>query len=418
MIRDDASMLPSELTVNENAWAQYREWLLERSQKKIAVVLGRAGIGKETMVRVVNKMLNYLPRVVDGTERREEVVQAAEELLRLRRARNMFGRKLVGVFRDIDPALIFKLAGRRDSEVPLVVILEDAPRKLFDAERVEVIRCYSDSHKVLQRVEEIARRRGVAVPRELRERVWQGEKIGKALADLQLHRLGARVPGVLQAENARTGHLEVIRKILHSRGGPRRKYQEIKNLCARTGIETVAELLQENYAEKCLTLEDLCAIAESVSSYEPCSRSPALYHLQEIPVYLQHTLLYNDLTASFKVPARTKTKHPRGLLYGQVPCRRWNTLPQVRALANALAVKIKQAAAPSRVDNYLKERIRALAAQLDLPELLEEEHLKLFKAIDLEPIGGAQRVPRYVHKDGYSCYVTRDISLSEIVQGQ
>ncbi|KAI5189552.1 hypothetical protein NECID01_0575 [Nematocida sp. AWRm77] len=419
MHKHKAPLLPSELVLNESAWMQYKEWLLAHSAKKTAVVLGKPGIGKETMVRVVNRMLNYKEELVDGTERKEEVAAKLKQIIGAQRAKTLSGRRLVCVARDIDTSTLQRIANARSRGMPVVVILEDAPKKLFEADNLEIIRCYADTHKVLQRVEKIARELHTSVPPDMKERVRCGEKIGKAVADLYVHRLGTGVRGSIQRENTRTGHLDVIRKLLHNRGGPKRKYQEIADICEKNGVDTVYDLLLENYAERCLTIEDVCTISDTTSLYETCGKSSMLYNLQNVGIFHQHFFLYNNLTSGFKIPARTRKQQSRThMLCGNTPCRRWSVLPGIMDMAEALLIKVKQAPVPNRVDEYTKERIRAFSASVDLSSILEEEKIEMLKRVYQESLPGKDILPRYKHKDGYSSYVTRNISLSEILHGK
>ncbi|KAI5185361.1 hypothetical protein NEHOM01_0776 [Nematocida homosporus] len=412
-------ILPRELVLNERASTQYRDWLLDPSRKTVAVVVGRPGIGKETMVGLFHRLHNYSERLIDGTELREDTTRRIEEMRELVRERDMHGRKLVVVSRDLDGLSLQRVLEIKRSVVPIVVILDDLPRRLADMSHVEVIRCYLDSFRVMQRAEKICQKKKIVLPEVLRERIRSGEKIRKVIAEIDIYQASERVRSVAQVETGRMGGLEIVKALLFSRGDKRKRYSDVETICERNDLPNVGNLLFENYLEKCLTLEDACQIAETVSLADRPFRET-----KTLAIYKQHLMLYNELAVSFKLPQKGSTVSRKnglvpGWIYGGVPQNSWFFPFYAKELAGLFVRKIKQAAMPSRVDAYTKRALLGFLSGVRKLDLLDDQTMETLVSIEsAEPAAGPTRlaIPRYVYKDGHSHYVTRDILIQEIIQ--
>lgn len=120
--------LPSALRTDAFSWKKYREFL--RNPGGTAVVTGRAGVGKEVMLQMVHRMMNYREKWIDASEEKEDVLRILEQIRAMGRARTLQNRKQIVIFRDVDRTVLQKVAAIRDNRVPLVVVLDDPSKHI------------------------------------------------------------------------------------------------------------------------------------------------------------------------------------------------------------------------------------------------------------------------------------------------
>lgn len=402
-------ILPSELVINEKASREYKDWLaLDRGP--IAVVVGRPGIGKETSIRLINKIHNYSEEYIDGLYTREKLLEIIKSIESIQRVKTIKGREKLFIFRDIDKSLLKRVLNIRTSAK--VVLISDEPLKIFSENSCSVIKCYSDAYKVYKRVENLCKKRSVTFPEEISKRIRNGEKIGKSLSDIEIYSKTERIKGHTQVSTGSLSYIEILDRILHRRNEPRRTYEEIERICENNGGQNVQDLLFTNYLEKAISLEDLSYLSEITSFYNSSTR----YEINSIPAYIYHTMLYNSIFISFKVPARKVVHKRTGILYNNYPIN-YLQLNDLKGLVSVLVRKVKKQRVPSELDEYSKSTIRNILSGVERSlSSFEESDIEVLKSVDREVVSQSKAdIPRYIYKDGHSNYVTRDITLDEIL---
>ncbi|KAI5181707.1 hypothetical protein NEOKW01_1875 [Nematocida sp. AWRm80] len=428
-------MLPSELTINEESISRYKQWLDSKPPKKVALLVGKPGIGKETMLRVIHRVYNYKERHIDPLGDKESLQNALNDLQVVKTQKNLKGRKQIHIFTEIDQYTLSRILRIRTVS-PVVVVLEEYPKKV-SCEEAEIIKCYQDTHKVMKRIESICREKQMAVPSEIYTRIRTGERIGKILSDIHVYSCTRTVQGTVATETSRLTGIDALEKILHKRGQRRRTYEEIESICERTGMQYIHDILFENYQEKCLSLTDLSILSRTASYYDSFSNVPQMHTHKTISVYLHHQLLYNDIFIPIRLGGRQKEKvktdlsmkesldnssvhfNPmytkNTLLISGTPYKRWDTIPYLQLLLNGMILKISTQSNRSKIDKYTKESIRYLLSSISSSEI-EPDTLSKLISID-SPSGVPETIllPRYIYKEGHSNYVTRDITIKEIL---
>ncbi|OAG31980.1 hypothetical protein NEDG_00455 [Nematocida displodere] len=408
--------LPSELVTQESVWHQLKTWLASTDREaSVALVLGKTGIGKETLVHLTTRILNYKEKMIDS-DKKEDLLSFLAAIKQVKRERDLHNRKTVVVLRDVDPNLLYKVAEAKNRFVPIIVLAEELSKKAVDSlGSVMVVRCYHDSVRTLARVEAICHSEDIEMPREIKLRVENGERIGKVLADLHLFSLSSRLKGCAQSTSAKLSLLEVVRRLLYTKGERKKTFVEIEDLC-KSATFGVADLLFENYAEKCLSLEDLALLADKSSEYDTRT-----YHEENktIPAYIYHQALCNDLTLSFKIPTppvpNPNTARTRSLIYHGVPYQKQAILPYIENLITALSRAIKKAPTLAKVDLYTRRATKHLLQGTKASSAIDTDTREYLHSVEV-PISTDRVVqPRYIHKEGHSYYATRDIPLKDIL---
>ncbi|KAI5189171.1 hypothetical protein NEMIN01_0337 [Nematocida minor] len=412
-------MVPSELVVNEAGWRQYKEWLGRDASEK-AVVMGRPGIGKETSIRLINKIHNYKEVHIDGMLSKEEISETIQSIEKTSRAKDIKGRSRIFVFRDVDRQFVRQILAIKNRMVKIVVIVDDVSlgKTYSSAEGgCEVVKMYSDMHRTHRRAENICRKIGIVMPDEISSRIREGEKIGKTVSDIEIFRRNSKIKGHAGVDTGGMGYIEALDKILHRRGGKRKSYSEIERVCSQSGIQTVQDLLFNNYLEKCLSIEDACTLSEYSSLYDVIGNNNLLgYDAKCVSVYQFHNLLYNTIFVSFKGVQKKTEAVEKGLIYNNMPISRLKA-DNIKELVSVLVRKVKKQSTPGQTDEYTKRSIRYVLEGLKQASFIEEKDLITMQSIDIMPTNICKvNIPRYIYKDGHSHYVTRDIRLSEILE--
>ncbi|KAH9386649.1 uncharacterized protein NEMAJ01_1545 [Nematocida major] len=390
-------LLPSELAINANAWKQYRTWLV--SEQRVAAVVGRAGIGKETMARMVNKIHNYRETYTDALSTKEEAAEAVERMHQMGKS-TVKGAPRIFIFRDIDPFLMRKAVRARAGKV---LIISDEMNSLFMGEGVSVIRCYANTERVEACVESACKEAGLEITPEMRAKIHAGSPVRKALSEVGL-------PSGDFSRRIQTIP-EVLDKILHRRGGGFRKFLEIEKMCTQT--PGVHYALFKHFLTKCDSVGTAAYLSEMGSKYE--SGGP---DRTSIFAFICHKILYSNEYISFKGGDPEKVESEEAPLT-------WNTLrttrreaAHIRGLMGVLARKVRKVSTPWNVDAYTKEAIRRMMGSLENVDFLSSEDACALRGIDISPAERPAGVPRYVYKDGHSHYVTRDVTVEEILRKQ
>ncbi|KAI5170854.1 hypothetical protein NEFER03_0313 [Nematocida sp. LUAm3] len=420
--------LPSELVVNEAAYKQYKEWMRDRKDKCVCIVAGEPGIGKETMVRLCNRIFNYQERYIDGTDSREEIVHKIDEVKRVSRDKDISGRKLIIIARDLDQYIFQKLCEIKGSRVPIVIICDERFRKTWEGVHIEGVSCYSDGYRVMKRVAHIARREKIDVPEEIRIRIEGGEKIRKALSDLQLYKASRNVKGAGSTLSGSVGPLDLLKKLLYGRGDKRKRYAEIERMCRANGVKRAIDLVFENGIGKAVTLDGFFSLINSISYADGCSRQLGVsYWVSEnlyiLSLYMHHQMLYNDLVISFKVSARER-KEPenRQMLYMGVPRKRWFMEKILVSLKDQILLVVKKiSSSSSKADKKTREYIKGFLEGIrglnmcTKEEIAQMETVHALETFEKTSCMASKYTPRYVYKEGHSNYVTREITIREIL---
>lgn len=417
---------PSELAVQASAYEGYKAWLGNKSREKgLLILAGRAGIGKQTMSRVLNKMFNYKEIVVDALLRREEAASLLESASASFRTRDIKNRRVLLVVKDIegDPHLIKKVAdfAAKGAGIPVVVILEEVVGKdLGDLARQGVlIRCFRDKARVTRRVKQICSREGIPYTPKVAEAIEEEEGIGRVLNRLALIKAGTDVPKVKSFHAKKESRAEILRKIFYAPALKKRRLLEIEQLLSENTPSAVLALLFANYAKKCFSLKNAEIVSEANARFEGAERHMysrgsffrELSALTAVCVYRYHLLFGNDLFVEFDLPqgASVLKGVSRGgfVLYDGVPIAspafHKHVLPVVDALrANSPRGIPDLLLRASLLERFLSaDQIKALeGAASRIPEERERAEVR----------------PRYIYKEGHSCYVVKDVCLDDLLR--
>lgn len=412
-------MVPSELVTSEGGWKQYKEWISSTASTK-AVITGRHGIGKETSIRLINRIHNYKEIHVDSLYSREEVQEILKSIEKTNRAKDIRGRNRIFIFRDIDKQCFKQVLGVANNQTKIAIIDDNgALSRVYDGDkRCEIVKMYSDANRVHRRAESICRKIGIVLPEEISKRIREGDKIGKIVSEIEIFRRNRQIKASVSEENGSITCIDALDRILHRRKGVRSTYSEIERICEKAGAHTVQDMLFSNYLEKCLSIEDAQVLLEYTSLYDtPAAKTVTGYDTKCISLYQFHSMLYNTILVSFKPAIRKIAPEKSKYLYHSRYLSNLE-IEAVREISSALVKKVKRARTPSQTDEYTKKSIRYILEGLNQTGIIEEDDILIMRSIDISATPTAQKsaIPRYIYKDGHSHYVTRDITLQEILR--
>lgn len=411
-----APVVPSELVVNEPSWRQYREWLMDEGKSK-AVVIGRPGIGKETSIRLVNRIHNYKEIHVDGLCSKEEIQEIVKTIEESTRIKDIRGRSRVFIFRDIDRGWFNRVISIKNKFVKIVVIDDNGflSRKTEDS-KYESIKMYSDPDKTHRRIESICRKMGVVLPDGISRRIREGEKIGRSILDVEVFARNRLMKGEYSFGVEGVSCIDAVDRILHRRKDVRRTYPEIERICEQAGVQTVQDLLFSNYLGKCLSVEDASVLSEYSSRYDVIgSRGWAGSEVKCVAPYQFHSILYNTIFVSFKPVIKMIAPEKKRSIYKRRYLKREEE-ESLKEIVSVLVKRVKRASSPEQMDEYTKRSIGSILEGVRDSGIIEEDDMVIMQSIELSTEAGKiKSPPRYIYKNGHSHYVTRDITLQEIL---
>lgn len=413
--RSTGPVLPSSLSINKEAWAQYSAWIKER-KTNICLILGAPAIGKETMARLAHRICNYREILIDGSEGKEGVLKGIEEVNGMKGERDIRGRKICVIFRDLDLFCLEKVLGVRKTKIPIIIIANEISKKI-DISKIEIVRCYSDTYRVLKRIESIGKGMGIAIPDEIVQRAKNGEKIGKLIADMHLYKVSRNVKSIQGTYTGRTGPIDLMKQLLYSRENKRMRYRDVERVCRDSNVQNISDLVFENYQEKCMLLEDICEVSESISSTDRGNRWET-DGINGVCVYKQHLMLSNNLGSSFKLPiSRKKEKEGKAIIYNEYPYEGWKILPYLEEIVKCLVRKIEQKTDAVDLDEFTKKAVRSIIHHdKALKSIVDEKTREILERVNHQQQKERKRTqPRYIYKTGHSYYATREITLAEIL---